>query len=89
MDERAEAEKAEAEKEKKVENDDPETLRKAREWDEYTDGKGGREGGQAGWWVGGKQAGREGGREHKTKDDLSILLVVLLYCCSTDISNFK
>ena len=39
MDEKAEAEKADAEKEQKIENDDPETLQKAREWDEYTDGE--------------------------------------------------
>ena len=32
------AEKEEAEKEQKVEQDDPETLKKAREWDDWKDG---------------------------------------------------
>ena len=32
-------EKEEEEKDEKVEKDDPETLRKARDWDEYRDGK--------------------------------------------------
>ena len=32
-------EEEEREKEEKIEKDDPETLRKAREWDEYRDGK--------------------------------------------------
>ena len=32
-------EEEEREKEERIEKDDPETLRKAREWDEYRDGK--------------------------------------------------
>jgi hypothetical protein len=34
-----EQEKEEAEKETRLENDDPDELKKARDWDEYRDGK--------------------------------------------------
>jgi len=35
----ADREREEAEKEKKAEEDDPDTLKQARDWDEYKDGK--------------------------------------------------
>lgn len=37
--EEEEREKSEVEKEQKLENDDPEALQHARQWDEYKDGK--------------------------------------------------
>ena len=36
---KVEQEKEQAEKEVRIENDDPEELKKARDWDDYRDGK--------------------------------------------------
>ena len=36
---KTETEKEEEEKDDKIEKDDPETLKKAREWDDYRDGE--------------------------------------------------